>query len=169
MSIHKMPLTVLEEDGLHTHGLRVGEPSQLSDCFRLGMAWAVKSTDSQLAALRADLTEQCRLNAMGQEREARLMAEVAELKRQLELPPDLPTALRYWMRRTEEAERKLTEAERNALERAAKVCEERSEQHAFDMNTSWQAEECAEFIRALMKEGGAQAWSGEVSVWESEK
>jgi hypothetical protein len=69
----------------------------------------------------------------------------------------------------EEAERKLAEAERNALERAAKVCEERAEQHSFDMNTSWQAEECAEFIRALMKEGGAQAWSGEVSFWESEK
>lgn len=46
------------------------------------------------------------------------------------------------------------QSERNALERAAKVCEERSKQHAFDMNTSWQAEECAEFIRALMKEGG---------------
>jgi hypothetical protein len=45
-------------------------------------------------------------------------------------------------------------AERNALEQAAKVCEERAEQHGFDMNTSWQAEECAEFIRALMKEGG---------------
>jgi hypothetical protein len=153
-------------------------------------AWV--QDQAELAALRAEVAEQCRLNAMGAEREAKLMAEVAELKGQLRSAGfDYVGAMedrKMWRGRAEVAERKLAEAvsfiralgeevssqgdrvqtlakvrelkgrlataERNALERAAKVCEERSEQHAFDMNTSWQAEECAEFIRALMKEGG---------------
>lgn len=40
MSLHKQPLTVAEAEGLKNHGLPVGTPSQLSDSFRLGMAWA---------------------------------------------------------------------------------------------------------------------------------
>jgi len=39
MSMHKKPLTPLEEEGLKRHGLPIGEPSQLSDAFRQGMAW----------------------------------------------------------------------------------------------------------------------------------
>ena len=39
MSMHKVPLTTSEEDGLRKHGLPVGAPSQLSDVFRQGMAW----------------------------------------------------------------------------------------------------------------------------------
>ena len=39
--------------------------------------------DNELAALQFDLTEQCRLNGMGQEREARLMAQLQEAKRKL--------------------------------------------------------------------------------------
>ena len=38
---------------------------------------------AELRRLHAEVEEQCRLNAMGQEREARLMAEVEQLKRQL--------------------------------------------------------------------------------------
>ena len=41
MSMHKIPLTQWEEAGLRAHGLDVGTPSQLSDCFRHGMAWAI--------------------------------------------------------------------------------------------------------------------------------
>lgn len=41
MSMHKTPLTELERKGLEAHGLDVGTPSQLSDCFRLGMKWAL--------------------------------------------------------------------------------------------------------------------------------
>jgi len=48
MSMHKKPLTQIEEDGLRTHGLTTGSPSQLSDVFRHGMAWA------QLAASKTD-------------------------------------------------------------------------------------------------------------------
>ena len=39
--------------------------------------------EAELAALRAELTEQCRLNGMGQEREARLMAQLQEAERKL--------------------------------------------------------------------------------------
>ena len=41
MSMHKKPLTELERSGLVGHGLAVGTPSQNSDCFRLGVAWAL--------------------------------------------------------------------------------------------------------------------------------
>lgn len=41
MSMHKVPLTQLEEDGLAAHRLPIGTPSQLSDVFRQGMKWAI--------------------------------------------------------------------------------------------------------------------------------
>jgi hypothetical protein len=41
MSMHKIPLTQLELEGLLAHGLGLGSPSQLSDCFRLGVKWAL--------------------------------------------------------------------------------------------------------------------------------
>lgn len=44
MSMHKIPLTKLEEDGLRAHGLDIGKPSQLSDVFRQGVAWALAAT-----------------------------------------------------------------------------------------------------------------------------
>ena len=89
--------------------------------------------EGKLAALQSDLAEQCRLNAMGQEREARLMAQL------------------------QEAERKLAEAERSALERALKACNE----VAANPSSMWEeagcwehaAENCENAIRALMKEG----------------
>jgi hypothetical protein len=40
MSMHKIELTQLERAGLERHHLAVGSPSQLSDCFRLGVKWA---------------------------------------------------------------------------------------------------------------------------------
>lgn len=43
MSQHKTPLTDLEREGLLAYRLPVGEPSQLSDAFRNGMAWALSS------------------------------------------------------------------------------------------------------------------------------
>lgn len=44
MSMHKVPLTKLELDGLLAHHLPVGKPSQLSDCFRFGIAWALANS-----------------------------------------------------------------------------------------------------------------------------
>lgn len=41
MSMHKIPLTQLKVEGLLAHGLDVGSPSQISDCFRLGVKWAL--------------------------------------------------------------------------------------------------------------------------------
>jgi hypothetical protein len=70
-----------------------------------------------------ELAEQCRLNGMGAEREARLMAQL------------------------QEAERKLAEAERNALERAAKACYD--DESGRDGGGYY-----ADIIRALIKEGG---------------
>jgi hypothetical protein len=47
--MHKIPLTELERNGLVAHGLDVGKPSQLSDCFRLGYRW----NDNQLKELKS--------------------------------------------------------------------------------------------------------------------
>lgn len=48
MSMHKQPLTEIEESGLKAHRLAVGTPSQLSDAFRLGIAWCKKQLSSKL-------------------------------------------------------------------------------------------------------------------------
>lgn len=48
MSMHKVPLTKLERDGLEAHHLAIDTPSQLSDCFRLGVQWAVKREQERL-------------------------------------------------------------------------------------------------------------------------
>lgn len=40
MSMHKVPLTPIEEAGLRAHGLDIGTPSQLSDAFRQGVRFA---------------------------------------------------------------------------------------------------------------------------------
>lgn len=37
MSMHKKPLLPHEETALMSHGLPVGQPSQLADAFRMGM------------------------------------------------------------------------------------------------------------------------------------
>lgn len=42
MSMHRIPLTDLERRGLEAHGLEIGTPSQLSDVFRQGMAYALR-------------------------------------------------------------------------------------------------------------------------------
>lgn len=42
MSMHKIPLTDLEHEGLIKHHLPIGKPSQLSDCFRAGVQWAIR-------------------------------------------------------------------------------------------------------------------------------
>ena len=41
MSIHNIPLTDIEREGLKAHGLgrSIGKPSQLADCFRQGVKW----------------------------------------------------------------------------------------------------------------------------------
>ncbi|AHK11176.1 hypothetical protein S14_64 [Shewanella sp. phage 1/4] len=45
--MHKIELTELERVGLVNHGLAVGTPSQLSDCFRFGMKWAQKNDNKE--------------------------------------------------------------------------------------------------------------------------
>ena len=47
MSMHKVPLTPLEEEGLKKHGLPIGIPSQLSDAFRHGVAWVLAQKDQK--------------------------------------------------------------------------------------------------------------------------
>lgn len=52
MSMHKIPLTETERNGLKAHGLDIGKPSQLSDVFRLGVAWGIESLRAELATLK---------------------------------------------------------------------------------------------------------------------
>ena len=47
MSMHKIPLTPIEESGLRAHGLDIGKPSQLSDAFRQGVRYASAQLTSQ--------------------------------------------------------------------------------------------------------------------------
>jgi hypothetical protein len=51
MSMHKIPLTELERAGLKAHGLDIGKPSQLSDCFRSGIKFAQSRHDAEREAL----------------------------------------------------------------------------------------------------------------------
>lgn len=51
MSMHNVPLTREEEAGLRAHGLAVGTPSQLSDVFRQGVAWAKKQQGDTIQQL----------------------------------------------------------------------------------------------------------------------
>jgi exosome complex RNA-binding protein Csl4 len=113
--------------------------------------------------LQSELAEQCRLLAMGAEREARLMAEVAELKAQLpEGMKDCTIVFKEcskghawltatnWVQhdcpicRAEEAERKLAEAatEVDVLRRFG------------NKDCTNMADEELDAIRTLMKEGG---------------
>lgn len=48
MSMHKIPLTELEREGLELHHLAIGTPSQLSDCFRIGMNWYKEQAAKEL-------------------------------------------------------------------------------------------------------------------------
>lgn len=57
MSMHKKPLTPLEEEGLRLHGLDVGTPSQLSDVFRHGIAWALSQTQSGPEPVQGEAVE----------------------------------------------------------------------------------------------------------------
>jgi hypothetical protein len=47
MSMHKIPLTEIERDGLQKHGLDIGKPSQLSDVFRQGVAHGLLAQPEQ--------------------------------------------------------------------------------------------------------------------------
>lgn len=44
MSMHSIPLTPLEAEGLKAHGLDIGVPSQLSDAFRQGIKYALENS-----------------------------------------------------------------------------------------------------------------------------
>lgn len=57
MSMHKIPVTADEEEGLRKHGLAVGTPSQLSDCFRLGMAWQKAIADREMFDVQRENAE----------------------------------------------------------------------------------------------------------------
>lgn len=48
MSMHKIPLTDLEHEGLVKHRLPIGTPSQLSDCFRAGVQWAIREFNKDI-------------------------------------------------------------------------------------------------------------------------
>jgi len=63
MSMHGTPLTPLEEEGLKVHGLKIGTASQNSDCFRLGIAWALRH-ELQDPTKRVEI-QSCRLGSYG--------------------------------------------------------------------------------------------------------
>lgn len=71
MSMHKKPLTPLEEEGLRVHHLSIGVPSQLSDTFRIGMAWAQRNSQAErelntLASKISKVRNYCELHNIGE-------------------------------------------------------------------------------------------------------
>ena len=48
MSMHEIPLNDVEREGLVAHHLQIGKPSQLSDAFRLGVAWSENHKDTEI-------------------------------------------------------------------------------------------------------------------------
>ena len=57
MSLHNKKPTDYERKGLEAHGLSADKPSQLSDCFRLGMVWALSNKD--LTPINEDNCQSC--------------------------------------------------------------------------------------------------------------
>jgi hypothetical protein len=55
MSMHKITLTQIEESGLKAHGLKSGEPSQVADCFRQGVAWGSAQYRERLVHLSGEM------------------------------------------------------------------------------------------------------------------
>lgn len=53
MSMHNKPLTPLEDAGLLAHGLPRSTQSQLSDCFRQGVTWALQNVQIETCKLGA--------------------------------------------------------------------------------------------------------------------
>lgn len=49
--MHEIELTPLEKEGLEKHHLPTETPSQLSDSFRAGIAWALKDSEEKLENL----------------------------------------------------------------------------------------------------------------------
>lgn len=84
MSMHRIPLTQLEHDGLSAHGLDIGTPSQLSDVFRQGVAFALDATEAARVKAEAEwrttavMLEQA--NAGLAQLNGKLRAELSALK-----------------------------------------------------------------------------------------
>lgn len=57
MSMHKKPLTVIEETGLIAHGFGhdIGRPSISADIFRCGVAWGQSSKEEKIADIKKEL------------------------------------------------------------------------------------------------------------------
>lgn len=57
MSMHKTPLTTIEETGLIAHGFGrdIGRPSQAADIFRHGVAWGQMSVADQIASIQKQI------------------------------------------------------------------------------------------------------------------
>lgn len=56
MSMHNVPLTDIELNGLIKHGLDIGTPSQIADAFRRGVAWASDHYIERLRVIHEHLT-----------------------------------------------------------------------------------------------------------------
>ena len=108
--------------------------------------------EGKLAALQSDLTEQCRLNGMGQQREARLMAQLQEAERKLKRICKCEFSAGGVLKKScEYHNQREVAVERNALEQAAKVCIALAEDaDRCERENGW---DCENAIRALMKEG----------------
>ncbi|MDO9179123.1 MAG: hypothetical protein Q7U16_12530 [Agitococcus sp.] len=60
--MHQKALTQNEDEGLRLHGLKTGTPSQLSDAFRLGMAWQLSLEKNPVKSMRFSHLSDCAIN-----------------------------------------------------------------------------------------------------------
>ena len=60
MSMHKIPLTDVEREGLEKHGLgqNIGKPSQLADAFRQGVKWGQEQEREACAKVLDEMADE---------------------------------------------------------------------------------------------------------------
>ena len=89
MSMHKTPLTTIEETGLIAHGFGrdIGKPSMAADIFRIGVAWGQMSPADQIASLQKQLEHGMPFDQDLNRRLTKLLAEMVEAQQ----PPSNPT------------------------------------------------------------------------------
>ena len=125
MSMHLIPLTDIEREGLKNHGLgrSIGKPSQFADCFRKGVKWGQDQERSRLHAENTALQsgyDAARLEI------ASLQAEIAKYRESLN--PSTYAGCVVWagdyriVRRMTEIELSHYRDTEHALQQAAGVC-----------------------------------------------
>ena len=146
MSMHNIPLTDIEREGLKAHGLgrSIGKPSQLADCFRQGVKWGQDHERSRLHAENTALQSgydaarleieslQTRIQELGQQ------ARECSDRKVVQLESALARHVRSgkdWAMRVEALERTITTLRAQIASRNAQVAAEKKAMRELSANS----------------------------------